>query len=477
MILIILSVSVVAIYILGILNHPSMPKPKYEGVYQFKNVNIVQPNKTIQKKHLTIRGNKIDDISTIETAFSNSEFEDYYILPGLIDAHVHLPPGNVLRLPEYFSLLFLFNGITGIRDTGDGDGTSLPYYKEKIKKEKIYGPRLASCGGYVIGGNPKFKNYHLVTNEEEAKKAVLKIKKEGNEFIKAYDYLNKESIRYLIKYAHQNGLKVIGHVPFGLSYENCGVPEIQHFHGVPLPSDLRRDHNISRTADWQNVDEKRMDFIVKYTKSNKILNTPTISSTLAFLKFYNYCDNKNDEDFLMMPRLYRDVVWHPDFFPIFKGAQPDDKEFLKASMAKKERLLKKLFDAGMRIFIGTDTSQPFSVPGYATINEFKVFLSSGIPLKDTWEIATERAGNYIFNKETGILKKSKYADLLLFEKDPTENFDNFSSLKAIVVNGKLFYKTDIEKSIKKFQKYHSNPLYDFFSVFLGKRKLKKMTKN
>lgn len=48
---------------------------------------------------------------------------DHYVLPGLIDSHVHFGTpthafGGALTNPEYVSKLFLGHGITTVRDAG-----------------------------------------------------------------------------------------------------------------------------------------------------------------------------------------------------------------------------------------------------------------------------------------------------------------------------------------------------------------------
>jgi predicted amidohydrolase len=95
--------------------------------------------------------------SSNEKTESSNILHDYagsYVLPGLVDLHTHLPPDNALKLTPYMSLLYLLQGVTTVRDTGDGDGTSIAAAQKGILSHQFPGPRVFFCGPYV-GGEPK----------------------------------------------------------------------------------------------------------------------------------------------------------------------------------------------------------------------------------------------------------------------------------------------------------------------------------
>ncbi len=65
---------------------------------------------------------------------------------------------------------------------------------------------------------------------------------------------------------------------------------------------------------------------------------------------------------------------------------------MQRAFDKKKELLRRLYEAGADILIGTDVQQPFIVPGASVQQEMKIFVEAGIPLNDVWEIVTRKAG-------------------------------------------------------------------------------------
>ena len=83
-----------------------------------------------------------------------------YLIPGLWDMHVHtvfgswIPPNEKVTL-----LLFVANGITGVRDMG-GDLAILKRWRSAIAAQKIVGPRMVIAGPMLDGIPPAFPKFH-----------------------------------------------------------------------------------------------------------------------------------------------------------------------------------------------------------------------------------------------------------------------------------------------------------------------------
>jgi len=101
-----------------------------------------------------------------------------------------------------------------------------------------------------------------------------------NVCIKAYEDLSRDKLRALREATAKRGMMMPGHVPYGLDYADGGVPEVQHYFGVPEPSNLKRDH-VNRSYDWSSVDEARLNEVVQATLRNGTVNLPTLVSTNA----------------------------------------------------------------------------------------------------------------------------------------------------------------------------------------------------
>jgi hypothetical protein len=154
--------------------------------------------------------------------------------------HVHLPPDNTLKLTQAASLLYMLHGVTSVREAGDLDGTAVAAAR-RLSDEKAHpAPRVFSCGPFVGAGRATFKNTILLedASESAADAAALRVKATGASFMKFYDGLTEPMIRALELACSKHGLKMMGHVPGGISYEDAHIAEVQHFFGVPEPATL-----------------------------------------------------------------------------------------------------------------------------------------------------------------------------------------------------------------------------------------------
>lgn len=395
-----------------------------------------------------------------------------FVLPGFVDMHAHLPPDTPLKLSGYYSLLFLAHGVTTIRDAGDPDGTAVAAARQPIMDGEFPGPRIISCGPFVAGAEPRrWPNTEIVEVPEDAERIAKKLKQAGHSCIKAYEDLSVEKIAALKVAAERHGLHVMGHVPAQLSYEEALVPDVQHFFGVPPADTLRRDHVLNRTADWQDVDDARLDAIVQVTLDQGIINTPTLVSSHRLLLYRDYEAARNDPAVLLLPRMFPDVVWNPiGGIPYWQEID----EFLPSledAVSKKIDLVGRLYRAGAKLQLGTDTQQPFVVPGAAFQQEMMLFTQAGIPLEEVWALATWKQGETLI-PDLGRLTDGAPADLLIFREDPTKSLDALNTLVAVVAQGNLYLRAEIDRSVERARKHFREGLVDTISLPIARRKVK-----
>jgi imidazolonepropionase-like amidohydrolase len=166
------------------------------------------------------------------------------VLPGLVDAHVHLsswdhlPPllrGEPPRPPELrvFELAntaraLLGAGITTVRDVGSQDGHAL-LLREAIALGLTPGPRVRTCGRIVTatapGGVIFTTMYREADGPDEMRKAVREQIRAGADYIKVMAtgarsvvledpepaQLTREELRAVIDEAHRMGKRVVAH--------------------------------------------------------------------------------------------------------------------------------------------------------------------------------------------------------------------------------------------------------------------------
>jgi imidazolonepropionase-like amidohydrolase len=128
------------------------------------------------------------------------------------------------------------------------------------------------------------------------------------------------------------------------------------------------------------------------------------------------------------------------------------------AVAKKQRLTRKLFDAGARLFLGTDVAQPFVIPGASLQQEMALFVEAGIGIEQVWKLATRDAGDRLGIEGLGRIEAGAPADILLFRRDPTQSLDNLASLEAVIAAGKLYRSADLAQALHASTAYFNSPL-------------------
>lgn len=174
------------------------------------------------------------------------------ILPGLVEAHIHLTYFDVTELQdldikypvEYVTLQSAVNartalecGYTSARSGGCLHNIDV-WMKKAIEEDMIPGPRLSASGREICGAgglmdwNPDYRKIgmegivFIVNGPDEARAAVRKLVKDGVEWVKTYptgdaaspdinDHhtlcMTFDEMHAVVATAHNHGLKVTGH--------------------------------------------------------------------------------------------------------------------------------------------------------------------------------------------------------------------------------------------------------------------------
>ena len=458
------------------------PQPPAAQNFSLVDVTVVEPGRS-RREHQTLtvrRGtiNRIDPTTSADDVGGFGDFRGAFVVPGLVDLHAHLPPDNALRLTPYAGLLYLAHGVTSIRDAGDIDGTAIPAARRMLRRGRHPGPRVFACGPFVGGAPARWKNTIVLERPEDAEAVVAKLAADGFDCVKSYDGLDVPRIRALEAAADRHGLPVIGHVPADLAYEEALIRNVQHLLGVPPPASLPRKHILDRIADWHAVDDARMDVVVRATLEHGLVNTPTLVSTHQLLLYETYQVARDDPTVRLLPRLYRDVVWHPRRgLPVYREMSREWLEKLKDAYAKKLQLVRRLHEAGAELRIGSDTQQPFVVPGASVLEEMRLFRSTGIGVEETLAIASVRAAADLPMAQLGHLDAGAPADLLVLRTDPTRDPEAIRTLEAVVVRGELYTREQLERARQAHRRRHGGFLFDKLSVWATRRIMGRVVAN
>jgi N-acyl-D-aspartate/D-glutamate deacylase len=158
-----------------------------------------------------------------------------YLIPGLWDMHVHeifdkWLPENEKVIP----LLFVANGITGVRDMG-GDLEPLKKWRARAESGDLLAPRMVIAGPMLDGPVPHFPSSAPVKDAADGRRIVDELKKNGADFIKIQSLVPRDGYFAAAEEANRIGIVFAGHVPDAVrasEASNAGQKSIEHFTGV-----------------------------------------------------------------------------------------------------------------------------------------------------------------------------------------------------------------------------------------------------
>ncbi|MGZ0151458.1 amidohydrolase family protein [Kribbella sp. WER1] len=324
------------------------------------------------------------------------------LLPGLIDAHVHLAPGSTHLAATY--------GVTTQLDM-----FSMP---EVIAGET---PRTgfftSSIGATAPGGHPTiaFPPFPYVTGPDDARRFVADRIAEGADHLKViYDdgsgamlnipTLSRETVRALADEAHANGLTVVAHVSTAagaVTVAECGVDVLAH-----APSDLMSPEDIDAV---KNV---------------------AVIATLGVVDMFGAPGHLplQDEQELMarMPARWRRVLDHQS--RRWMPPQPPDGSAARANVLA-------LLQAGVQVLAGTDAPNPGLVFGASLHRELVHLVSAGLTPAQALVAATSAPAEVFKLSDRGRLVTGARADLLLVDGDPLVDITATQRIRQTWVGG------------------------------------------
>jgi hypothetical protein len=432
----------------------------------FFNITVVNPGRDRRAgRTLTIQDGQIVAITpnpyTIGESEAGTRFAGFYVLPGLIDMHVHQFPLD----GELYGLLFLAHGVTTVRNTGDFNGTILKK-RQQIQDGKYPGPRIFACGPIIDGDPPFWPGSRVVRNVAEAQVAVDEIAAAGVDCLKVYGGLSGELLAAIREAAARHKLPVVGHIPLAVPFAEAHIRDVQHLTGVPSytnqPGTSKLAQFAAWAAAWQTLDAARIDFIVRASVEQGLLHTPTLVVWAQMGQLRHYPTLRDDPTAQLLPRWYREVFWRP------RGAMLPAFDGIGAALPKMKAVVRRLYKARVRIHTGSDTPNPFVVPGVSLHEELQLLVDAGLTPEEVWVAATRWPGETLGMPRLGTVQEGAPADFLLFREDPTRDLAALSTLEAVVAQGRIYPKTVLDAALARHRDYFNGWLYDRLSMVFAR---------
>jgi len=416
-------------------------------LYVIKNVNIIpmtEGNKVIEKATVVIHNKKIQSINdSIPVNAKTIDGTDKWLIPGLIDMHVHNladirmssnypTKGATLFMDNQdFMLLYVANGITTAFELSG----RVEHFgqRNEIINGKVIGPRIALA--YLVDGGD---SGNIANTPNDGRQTVRLAKQQGYEFIKVYSNLNAETYKAIIDEASKQNMKVIGHIPtiFKGNTKEAFVP---HFGMVAHAEEFS-----SQTDEYTN--EVAEEF-AKLAKDNNTWVIPNLSNLVCIANQARSLDSvRNLPSFKYVHPLMQSKWIVSNQYN--KGTSPERVAYFDSLVDFHISMVKALKNAGVPMVAGTDSGTSGIVWGFSLHNELELLVKAGLTEEEALISATRLPATWLeIEDKIGTVEVGKFADLVLLDANPLDNISNTRNISGVFVNGKWVNKERIDNML------------------------------
>jgi imidazolonepropionase-like amidohydrolase len=383
---------------------------------------------------IIIRGGKVAEVlnghQSGPAGATLIDLKDKFVLPGLIDSHVHLDsdaggnaglietvtnsPARAAYRAAGNAKKTLMAGFTTVRNLGDGSGATLAL-RDAVAAGELPGPRI------IDAGRP-------ISTTSGHMDATLSLGEELHSAIRQQNLCDGiESCRRAVRLQIRRGVDVIKIATTGGVNSRIGaglgrqifddevkaLVDTAHLYGKKMAVHAHGEDGINAAlaAGADSIEHGTMldEASIKLFKSSGAYYVPTLSTVNGYIER---------------------LAANPNAYP------PDVLAKVKWRIGVTGQSLAKAYPAGVKIAFGTDAG--VSKHG-KNADEFELMVKHGMPASAAIQAATMNAATLLgVEKEVGSLEPGKSADIIAVSADPTTDVTTLKSVKFVMKEGRVF---------------------------------------
>lgn len=348
------------------------------------------------------------------------DLQGSYVVPGLIDAHVHL------REPAQSLALFPSYGVTTVVSL-EGEPSHLAL-RDSVLAHEIFAPRVLSSGPFIN---------RMVGSATEARQEVRRQQEAGYDLIKIHGDMEEREFTATIAEANRLTLPVIGHHPDNLETAMVleGLDALAHAEELVGSSLLEEPADLPPDS----VDAIARAIVGSDTRLITTLGFFTGMRDQATDRFYRMISRP--ELAYVSPERRRNWLYdgHREYI------DPSELSWYETAVDILHRVTAAIHEQGGVIVAGTDTPLEYTIPGISLHEELRHLVSAGLTPLEALRAATVAPADLFGAPELGRIEVGASADLLILGEDPTRSLSALDELEAVVIRGRWFPSGALEQ--------------------------------
>jgi imidazolonepropionase-like amidohydrolase len=437
--------------------------------YIVRNVHVIPMTgaAVTRSADVVIRGRTIAQILPAGTARAASDAividgRGQYLIPGLIDSHVHIKEQDPL-------FLYVAAGVTTVQNM-----SGRPFHldmRARVNAGTLLGPRIVTTGPTTAEVG--------VTTAEAVERLVAEQKARGYDAIKMYGSqggnMTPEAYRALIAAARGHGLRVVGHAPRNLAFD---VVLGERQHSIDHMEEIVYTHRpfarllgpyvdlqFGRASDSARDSLARVpvpDFAAELGAEIAELARAVrqaglaVTPNLVFFRNIHWMTTDSIHALLRAPELayaapQQRLNWSPllnRYHNSWRGRRETISRYLGAVVDLQRAITLAFHRAGVPLMTGTDAEFLGAQPGFGVHTELELFVDIGMTPMEALRAATVTpAGVMQIADSVGTIAPGKVADLVLLAANPLTDIRNTRRISGVFRSGRWLPQPQIAAAL------------------------------
>jgi imidazolonepropionase-like amidohydrolase len=411
-----------------------------EPTYIVRNVSVIATAGTpaVRSQDVVIQGRTIAQLAAPNTArvagATEIDGRGKYLIPGLIDSHVHIKEADSL-------FLFVVNGVTTVQNMA-----GQPFHlrlRAETNAATLLGPRIITTGATTaqVGAETPAEVERLVAEQLAAGYDAIKMYGSGGP-----GSMTPETYHRLIQAAHARGLRVVGHAPRNLAFQVvlderqnsidhmeeivythlplgrllAGYVDLQFGRATPQVRDSL--HRVP-VPDFAGELRAEIDALAQAVKAGGLAVTPN----LVFFRNIYWSTTDSIHALLRAPELdyaapLLRLNWSPllnNYANAWSGNRDVVSRYLGRVVELQFAMTAAFHRAGVPLMTGTDSEGLGAQPGFGVHTELELFVQAGMSPVEALRAATIVPAQVMrIADSVGSVERGRVADLVLLEANP-----------------------------------------------------------